>query len=131
MKKDICKYFNGIQNECCEKAVNYQKLVGGEVHGWVKRSPCFKEHKTVVVCNSMKWPTDEEIKAHDDEFQARLEKMREAFAKIPDLKAKHPEGGDGEIECPMCKGNLMYSIARSNKHIRMKCETKGCISMIE
>lgn len=131
MKKGICKYFNGIQHEECEKAVNYRKLVGGDVHGWVKRSPCFKEHKTVIVCNAMKLPTEQEIKDHEEAFLARVEKMRSAFEKIPDLKANHPDGGSGQIECPSCKGILSYSIARTNKHIHMRCSTEGCISMME
>lgn len=131
MKKGICKYFNGIQHDKCEKGVNYRKLVGGDVHGWVKRSPCFKEHKTVIVCNEMRWPTAQEVKKADEDFEAWSEKMTTAMEIIPNLKAKHPDGGGGETECPLCKGKLRYSIAIINKHIHMECDTEGCISMME
>lgn len=131
MKKGICKYFNGIQHEECEKGVNCRELVGGDVHGWVKRSPCFKKHKTVIVCNEMELPTNQEIKKFDEDFKAFVKKMTVAMEIVPRLKAKHPNGGNGQIECPACKGTLSYSIARTNKHIHMRCNTDGCISMME
>ncbi len=131
MKKGICKYFNGIQHDECEKAVNYRKLVSGDIHGWAIRSPCFESHKTTIVCNEMTMPTNEEIKKYDDDFVDWFKKLSSTLKIVQDLKAKHPNGGSGQIECPSCKGKLRYSIARTNKHIHMRCSTEGCISMME
>lgn len=131
MKKGVCKYFNGIQNDECMKAINYHKLVGVDKTGWVKKFPCFKSHKTTIVCNEMTMPTDDEVKRYDEDFISWFEKLSITLETIPDLKAKHPDGGSGQIECPSCKGTLNYSIARANKHIHMKCDTDGCISMME
>lgn len=37
----------------------------------------------------------------------------------------------GSIECPKCKQNIFYTTAKGNGHIRMKCETIGCIQGME
>lgn len=35
------------------------------------------------------------------------------------------------VECPVCKGRLLLSIARSNSHVWGKCETLNCVQWIE
>ncbi len=78
MKKGVCIYFNGIQRDECDKAVNYRKLVGGEDKGWVNNLPCLEIQKTTIVCNEMKWPTSEEIEEDEEKrYQAHLDAWAE------------------------------------------------------
>ena len=83
MIKGICKYHNGFfatfGNEgCCEKGVNYRKLVGGDDHNWVMRTPCILTHKTTIVCNEMKWPTSEEVEEDEEKrYQSHLDAWAE------------------------------------------------------
>jgi hypothetical protein len=39
-------------------------------------------------------------------------------------------GGSGEIECPICKGRLRYSVAGINGHIWGTCSTPECVRWI-
>lgn len=45
-------------------------------------------------------------------------------AKKRGIKKGH--GGSGEIECPVCKGKLRYSVASINGHMWGSCSTEGC-----
>ncbi|MDA0698079.1 MAG: hypothetical protein O2793_16990 [Proteobacteria bacterium] len=36
-----------------------------------------------------------------------------------------------EMECPICKGCLQYSISSHNGHISAECKTSKCVSWIE
>ncbi|MCK0915060.1 MULTISPECIES: hypothetical protein [Acinetobacter] len=36
-----------------------------------------------------------------------------------------------EMECPICKGRLEYSISSHNGHISAECKTSKCVSWIE
>lgn len=36
-----------------------------------------------------------------------------------------------EMECPICKGCLQYSISSYNGHISAECKTSKCVSWIE
>lgn len=38
---------------------------------------------------------------------------------------------NGEMECPICKGRLEYSISSYNGHISAECKTSKCVSWIE
>lgn len=40
-------------------------------------------------------------------------------------------GGKGEIECPICKGRLRYSVAGLNGHIWGACENKDCVRWLQ
>lgn len=50
----------------------------------------------------------------------------QAEAKAKGLGRGH--GGQGFINCPICKGQLGYSVASVNGHIWGKCKTDGCVS---
>ena len=137
MKKDRCKHYGGYSDlskgdgSDCNKGVIYRELVGGDDFGWVARLPCFLKHKTTIVCNHMKLPTEEEVKAHDKKIEDWLKKTLEGIKIIPHLKEKHPEGGSGKTECPICHKELRYSVSGYNQHVRLQCETGGCLSIIE
>ena len=115
----------------CNKGVIYRKLVGGDDFGWVTRLPCFLEHKTTIVFNHMKLPTKEEVDEHDKKTEEWLQKTLKGIEIIPKLKEKHPEGGDGKAECPICHKEIRYSVSGYNQHVRLQCETDGCLSIIE
>jgi len=37
----------------------------------------------------------------------------------------------GEIECPICKGQLRFSVANVNGHIHAACSTKDCVRFMQ
>jgi hypothetical protein len=52
--------------------------------------------------------------------------MLEALKLIKDKKEDK-----GKIECPKCKGDLIYSRASSNGHVWGKCKTDNCLSWMQ
>lgn len=50
-------------------------------------------------------------------------------AKAKGLKKGH--GGTGEVECPICKKRLRYSVASYNGHMWGSCETEGCVRWMQ
>jgi hypothetical protein len=55
-----------------------------------------------------------------------------AVGAIAAIKAMKPQCGDnGGIACPLCGGVLKYSVAGSKNHIRAKCETDNCLTIVE
>jgi hypothetical protein len=58
------------------------------------------------------------------------ETIRHVGAAVKAARVATEKSGQhsGEIECPKCKGQLQYSIARSNGHVHGQCKTKGCLS---
>jgi transposase-like protein len=42
----------------------------------------------------------------------------------------HLDENNGIIECPACKSELSYSVAK-NGHIWGKCKTKNCLSWLD
>lgn len=38
------------------------------------------------------------------------------------------KGGEGQVVCPNCKGQLSYRVSPINGHIQGQCSTPGCSS---
>lgn len=141
MKKirGTCRHYNGTLgglNACCDAGVDYRKLAGGPDTGWVLKLPCVYSNRkagTHVPCDKMEERTREEIEDEDREFDRSVSRMVKVFPVVNELKRKHGKGtgGAGVVECPECKGVLHWGIAKYNGHIRMRCETEGCISFME
>lgn len=121
--------------------------------------PCFKrEHHLTSGCASCRFPTPEEIKAHDEECMGDIRRMVQArTAIVADLERRHKEGdktvtlnpcsqseydegdgptnyvsGSGLIDCPVCKtGKLGYSRAGYNGRIHARCSTDQCVAWME
>lgn len=137
MRKGTCKQFNGFwgpgmsDGHKCESGVEYRSLVGGDDQGWVKRAPCFERHETDVKCDKFELPTEEEIAEYEKAWEKRFEEMKLAINLMPGLKKKHPQGGNGMIDCPVCSNKLHYSVSSFNRHVHMTCEKDGCVCIIE
>ncbi len=48
------------------------------------------------------------------------------------LRLVPKEGNEGEFPCPVCKtGTIKWIRVRSNKHLRMGCNTPDCVLLIQ
>ena len=69
------------------------------------------------------------------ELSERFAKTIEAMAACKtDAKAKGfkmGNGGRGKIDCPVCHGDLRYSVASVNGHMWGACSTEGCVRWME
>ena len=39
--------------------------------------------------------------------------------------------GRGKIKCTVCDGNVMWWTEGNKRHLRAKCETPGCLALME
>jgi hypothetical protein len=131
MKKGTCVHFNGIQHETCEAGLNMRKVTSGEACGWAARMACIQNDQTEAVCENYTEPTDEQIKASNEELDKLMENMKLVYPLISKFKQENPSGGQGEVECPVCKGVMQYSVSGYNLHCHGKCKTEGCLSWME
>ena len=138
MKEGTCIHFNGpLANDTCGAGVNYRTIVGGHDLGWVRRTPCMRNHE-VNTCTKFKEPTAEEIKDSEEAFERSFARMQKAIAIIRDQTKAQPEfdpamdskkqGSSGVIDCPVCGNSLNYVVSGGNHHIHGKCETAGCLA---
>lgn len=116
---------------CCEAGVEYSNFAGG-----FHRQPCFldkgKSKPDALPCERLRLPTSEEIAAHEQWLNARMDNMRTVMLGIRPWREKHKGRSHGEvIECPACTGRLHLSIAAYNGHVHGRCETDGCVSWME
>lgn len=120
--------------------------------------PCFKyEHPLTNGCAHCRFPTAEEIKAHDDEMNGEIRRLTTVHvAIVSDLDRRHKAGdtevkmnpcceseydedgpknfvsGSGKMECPICKtGTRVYSRAAYNGHVHTKCTTTDCVAFMQ
>lgn len=64
-------------------------------------------------------------------FEESLDKMRKVQPVLLSYRTSHRGKGEHIIECPACGGRLHFSIAGSNGHALVRCESKDCVSWIE
>ena len=108
MRKGICKHYNGF-NRC----------------------PCNRHKSDCVACSSYKDPTDEELEADEKEWDIVFKKLKIGMPLFAKVKAENPNGGAGLINCPVCQGKFHYTISSYNNHMYAKCETEGCLTIME
>lgn len=127
------------------------------IHTSHQARPCFKrEHGLTDGCSHCRFPTEEEIKKHEEDTIGMIKRMLSAREEIINELAKrhssgdtsvkmnataHPEcedgpenfiSGDGIMTCPVCHvGKLRYSRAAYNGHIHAKCSTPDCVDWME
>ncbi len=124
----------GVEYASVETKVDFTySREGGHRYEAHEARPCFRhEHPLTNGCPKCRFPTSEEIKAHDDEMNGHIKKMFSArSAIVAELDRLQMKGGGGVMECPVCKGRLRYSRAASNGHIHARCSTEGCVSWME
>lgn len=94
--------------------------------------PCFKyEHGLTNGCPHCRFPTPEEVKAKEEEWESGFRKTMAARKAITD-HIGYAKGVSGTIPCPVCTtGTLSYTRAASNGHIHARCSTEGCVAWME
>jgi transcriptional regulator with XRE-family HTH domain len=76
-------------------------------------------------------PTDEEVA---ENIGAVIDSLVAMAACRKDAKEKgfgRGHGGAGEIECPIDKGRLRYSVAAVNGHMWGACSNPGCVRWVQ
>ena len=121
-------YSNPIHNECCKVGINYRKLGDDSRTGYLARLPCVVGSpltKEPVACDKVSLLTEDELKKIEQEITESSQFFVLAIGQIRKIKLK-----SGHIECPKCKDELHFSVAKANGHIWAKCKTQGCLSWI-
>lgn len=133
-----CIHFTGIHRDVCAAGVEYRSLVGGPDLGWAARIPCILTGLTKeprATCELKKLPTREEATAEVDRSNERilqcLVAMDAAHTHAEKQGFRCGNGGAGEMECPICKGRLRYTVAGVNGHMHAACVTEGCVRWME
>lgn len=120
-----CKHYTGgiLRKEECAAGVNARQLVGGDDFGWLKRTPCHKNHNCTVSCDKREFPSKEERERSSKEWRELVETV---FPLIMRIKDQNKPNSSGKCDCPKCGGTLHWKL-QSNNHIHAKCETENCI----
>ena len=129
-----CKHYNRhvwLERGDCDAGINVRQLVGSDDTGWIKRTPCFKKDCSSIVCDKYEDYTEKELKDKVDWLEDIVKKMQIASPIIKKLKYDNPDGGIGVIKCPVCSGDLHYSVAACNNHVHGRCETDDCLNWME
>lgn len=126
-----CVHFTGFNADgACKAGIRYDSL------GKPSLLPCIPAFRDAEAhlrpsCPKFEAIGMERVIADDAEFEVfsrRTSKARDAIIR------HHKDTGHNmsSFQCPICSlGQLHYSIARSNGHVRAQCTTKGCINWIE
>jgi hypothetical protein len=134
-----CIHYRGINDgrggfiTSCEAGVEYEAWRG---IGHAKQ-PCFLDEKGhsrsgAASCPHLRRPTSEEIAAHEEWLEKRIDLLGVVMVGIrPWRKAHKGKSASEVVECPACKGRLRLSIVAYNGHVHGRCETAGCVSWME
>ena len=130
MKKGRCRHFTGAVNKICDAGVEYESVISKK--GKQLQAPCLLKYKGSIKCEKFENQTKEELEEREEEIKLIILNLKTAGPLIRKLKKKYKGISKAGVEkCPVCKGRLAFSIAETNGHIWLKCETKDCLSMIE
>jgi len=129
-----CRYWTGkcltiAGNQPCKAGIDIRKIVGGKTKGWVGRVPCFKENKSKIKCASYNEKTEAEIHAQYQKMEKQTKELIACTHIFADLKNRTAQ--DGTIPCPVCGGDLHYSISETNGHMHAKCSNDDCVNFME
>lgn len=151
----------GVEYASVAKQVDYTySREDGHKYNAREAHPCFRhEHPLTDGCAQCRFPTPEEIKAHDEELNGEISKMIVAHNAIVEELNRRLKAGDGYVklnqrthsdfeddeavskdyvsgagvmDCPVCKsGKLQYSCASVNGHVHARCSTAGCVAWMQ
>jgi hypothetical protein len=128
MRTSCRHYSSPVHNECCKVGVNYRKLGDDSRAGYLARLPCVVDSpltKEPVTCDKVSLLTEDELTKKKQEITESSKHLFTAVVEIRKTKLQQ-----GHIECPKCKDELHFSVAKSNGHIWAKCKTPNCLSWI-
>lgn len=133
-----CIHYDGhklLHERTCNKCVNIEQKLGGDTLGLINRIPCLNRNTPEFNCEFQEFRSDEEhrkiIEKRKKEMEVFVRRLKIIGPLVEDLKDNNPEGGNGVVECPVCKNKLHWTISNYNGHIHMYCETKNCVNFIE
>lgn len=110
-----CKHFTGVMSKLCNAGVDYDEV--RDVYARPYKFPCFAEgNLSGGACAYRCFPTADEAKMQADEIEERGKYTMAAFAEIHKSKLS-----SGVIACPKCSGEMKFSRASSNGHVRAGC----------
>lgn len=137
IKDGYCKHFSGLLNEKCLRGRDYKGFSNdGTEFGLMKKMPCKKSNE-VNTCDEREFPTKEEAQEHKRRQSQWVQNFNKAIELIQkkhkvDIEWENPSNKNktvqGTIECPVCKGDLNYSVSSYNGHIWGKCKTEDCLN---
>ena len=124
-------YRNPIKHKTCAAGIKLSEFYKTPF----ERRPCHltdkgESHPDAVACSHIRRPTPEEIELHRIWQAKRMERLVVVMTSISSWVKEH-RGEYGIIDCPACKGRLHVSVARENGHVHAKCETPGCVSLMQ
>lgn len=131
-----CKHYRCPSvNAECRAGVSIASLIDRPMSQW----PCLGKRGDPYPtgCPSAAFPTEAEIAADKSWIEARLSAFGLARRAIVEAlggpwSKTTPNGGSGQIPCPVCKtGTLGYSMSSYNGHIHARCSTPKCVNWIE
>lgn len=131
-----CRHWDGLEGMRsngggCKAGLDPRKVTGGEMSGWLRRCPCLGANNSGVQCEKRAVFSPEEIEQRAREMDEAFRKAAQALKIVPIIKHDCKPGDSGQRECPECKGVLHFARSSYNGHLRLRCETDGCISMME
>ena len=119
-----CIHFTGLMNKECNRGVLYDTVKDKTTSPF--RLPCLSDGGSCELCEL---PSEKEVAKRVAEIEDSGNSIMRIHKAVKDHYEKTKEA-TGTIECPECKGELIYGVAQLNGHIRAKCS--GCkMSFIE
>lgn len=129
---DECVHFNGLSERKCRAGVPYESvMIPGQGSSGI---PCFRRGECVP-CEHRHFPSEEDVQLQIAAINKRFEDTQlaiaEAMADATSRGLRKGNGGQGIVLCPICGGQLRYSIAGYNGHCHGKCLTDGCVGWMQ
>lgn len=138
--RQYCRHYTTGQglDVSCAAGVDMAKLTRVSPTGEGFRcAPCIKGDQVPNVldlCPRWEQHSLEHAEAEADRGERAMERLLLVMPVLAEWKtwAKKNRVGKSEvIECPACKGRLHLSQAALNGHLWVKCETDGCVELIQ
>lgn len=149
-KDGKCKFFNGVQNDLCDRGVKYSQFLPKlpciqfipiSKNGGTYLSPGeepvelrpFGNAAPLGTCPFYAGKTPEEVQKEREETEEAFLKTLKVLPVIASWKVlPKPEHHRSEtIECPVCQGNLHLEQSSYNGHVLAICETADCVHIME
>lgn len=149
-KDGKCKFFNGVQNDLCDRGVKYSQFL--PKLPCIQFIPISKNGGTYLspgeepvelhplpnaaapeTCPFYEENTPEEILKEQQDDAAHFALVVKILPMIAAWKVfPKPEKHRSEVvECPICQGKLHLSQSPYNGHAHAVCETENCVRIME
>lgn len=122
-----CRHFTGIQHDRCALGVEYDSVRAPreELGAETTLVPCLRRDGPRW-CPKFDAITLGELQAEEKRLMAETSDYVAALVGIREAKRAR-----GSITCPRCLGVLRFVLAGPKKHIHARCETAGCLALME